>query len=74
MPKSILQVQFCASFDEESDPVVIGDETVKAFVDLAPAFDMKGVRYGPYSAQSVELPAYAATYLLARGLGRIAVN
>lgn len=66
-----MRVESLDSFDPESDPVVISDETVRIFVTLAPQFQMKGTKYGPYSAQSVDVPAHAAVYLLARGLGRL---
>jgi hypothetical protein len=48
-----------------------GDYTkVKAY--FCPEFVLKGAKFGPYDSSVVEIPIYAAVFLLARGLGEIA--
>ena len=66
------RVKSLDDFDPQSQPVVLGDEAVKVRIDYAPEFYLKGRRFGPYDSASVQLPTYAAVFLLARGLGGVA--
>jgi DNA primase small subunit len=67
-----MRVHDLQSFRPEYDPVVLGDEEVTLSVLGAPAFNLKGRTFGPYSAEEPELPTYAAVYLLTKGLARVA--
>ena len=67
-----MRVNSLDDFDPQSQPVVLGDEAVKVHIDYAPEFYLKGKRFGPYDSASVQLPTYAAVFLLARGLGGVA--
>lgn len=66
------RVKSLESFDPQSDPVVLGSETVKILIHYSPEFFLKGRRFGPYDSTTTQIPIYAAVFLLARGLGAIA--
>jgi DNA primase small subunit len=56
------------SFDPLVDAVVLGDELMKVDVGLAPRFGLKGRVFGPFREEkSLELPTFAAVYLLCKG-------
>jgi DNA primase small subunit len=57
-------------FDPMSDAVVFSNGTMKVHVKKCPGFSMKGESFGPYEDKDVELPQYAALYLL---LKRVAI-
>jgi DNA primase small subunit len=59
-------------FRPEHDPVVLGGEEVTVSVQGSPVFSLKGRDFGPYSSEEVELPTYAAVYLMTKSLGRVA--
>lgn len=60
------------TFDPERDPVVLGNQSMKVQIEFAPEFFLKGTRFGPYDSSTVQIPIYAAVFLLARGLGKVA--
>jgi hypothetical protein len=51
--------------------VVLGGETVPVRIYFAPEFFLNGNRFGPYNNSAVQIPIYAAVFLLARGLGEV---
>jgi len=59
------------AFDPTRDPVVIGYEPVKVIVDKSPPLSMMGEIFGPYSSETVEIPAYAATLLIGKGFAKV---
>jgi len=59
------------AFDPEKDPVILGNQSTTVFIDFAPEFFLKGMKFGPYESSAVQIPIYAAVFLLARGLGRV---
>jgi DNA primase small subunit len=59
------------SFEPLKDAAVLDDEKMKIFVDFAPKFQLREEMFGPYKSQLVELPAYAAVYLMCREAGRV---
>jgi DNA primase small subunit len=65
-----VRVNDLASFMPDDDPVVLSEEETKAFVASSPDFILKGRKFGPYTSKELELPIYAAVYLLIKGLGR----
>ena len=67
-----MRVHDLLSFRPEYDPVVIGDDEVTVTVPGAPEFKLKGKTFGPFSAEEPELPAFAAVYLMTKGLARVA--
>lgn len=67
-----MRVQSLQDFDPLLQPVVLGDESMKVHVYYAPEFYLKRRKFGPYDSATVQLPTYAAVFLLARGLGVVA--
>ncbi|MEM3227674.1 MAG: DNA primase small subunit domain-containing protein [Candidatus Micrarchaeaceae archaeon] len=51
-------------FRPMEDSIAFGEEPIVVNVSSAPKFFMKGLEFGPYSNQTIELPAYAAAYLV----------
>jgi DNA primase small subunit len=56
-------------FDPNFDPVVIDDEKVKISVKYYPPFTLKGVTFGPFKNETIQIPAYASVPILTSGLG-----
>ncbi len=61
------QVEKLNSFEPLKDAVVFPENEIKIQNVVAPRFYLKGKWFGPFSAEEVSLPLYAAFYLLARG-------
>jgi DNA primase small subunit len=57
-------------FNPFSDPVVFGDNLVKVHVKNCDQFKLKGT-WGPYKNEDVELPEYAAIYILCKKVAEI---
>jgi len=54
--------------DPLSDAIAFGSEPVRVSVRYSPRFWLLGSSYGPYDRAIVDLPMYAAVYLVAKGL------
>lgn len=67
-----MKVHDLEAFRPEYDPVVLGDEPVPTWVYGSPEFRLKGRNFGPYSSEEVEVPLYAAVYMITKGLARLA--
>jgi DNA primase small subunit len=67
-----IRVDGFESFDPLVEAVVLGDGRVKVHVGYSPEFVLRDHRFGPFNSSDTVLPTYAAVYLLARGLGRVA--
>jgi DNA primase small subunit len=59
--------------DPLTDGVAFGSEQVQVYVNYSPRFWLLGNSFGPYDRATVDLPMYAAVYLLAKGLAQPAV-
>jgi DNA primase small subunit len=66
------RVESLERFDPQIEPVVLSGEEVRARIYYSPEFSLNGVKFGPYDSTTVQIPIYAAVFLLARGLGRVA--
>ena len=55
------------SFDPFKDAVVFDDSPVKVSVSKAPEFSLAGEKFGPFDNEPVELPLYAAIFLIGKG-------
>jgi len=55
------------SFDPFSDAIVFREGTQRVFIKKAPKFSLDGKEFGPYEEEEVELPLFAAVYLLGKG-------
>ncbi len=51
-------------FNPMKDAIIFRGKNVMVHVSKCPAFEMNGESYGPYDNSDVELPIYAALYLL----------
>lgn len=67
-----MKVHDLERFRPDEDPVVLGEEQVSLFVRGSPAFSLKGETFRPYSSEEATIPAYAAVYLMTKGLARLA--
>ncbi|MBT7240973.1 MAG: hypothetical protein HN878_00625, partial [Candidatus Diapherotrites archaeon] len=66
LAKTIL-VEKLKEFDPHKEAVVFGSERVRLFIKKAPKFSLKGESFGPYEEEEIELPLFAAIYLLGKG-------
>ena len=55
-------------FDPFNDSCLLDDEQVKVHVYYAPRFRLKDNNFGPYKDVDINLPLYAAVYLICKGL------
>jgi DNA primase small subunit len=52
------------------DAVAFGSEPVRVSVGYSPRFWILGSAFGPYDKVQIEVPTYAAVYLMAKGLAK----
>lgn len=64
--RRISGVSELAGFDPLSGAVVFGDKPIRVKCSRVPKFIMKGVEYGPFNSEEVELPEHAAVYLICK--------
>jgi DNA primase small subunit len=64
--RRISGVSELASFDPMTSAVVLGDAPIRIKCGRVPKFTMKGVEYGPFNNEEVELPEHAAVYLVCK--------
>ena len=64
-----MRIESLEEFDPLSQPVILSGETVTVRIYYSPEFYLKGAWFGPYNSSIVQIPIYAAVFLLARGLG-----
>lgn len=55
------------NFEPYNDAIVFGNENVKVRVESAPKFKLKDKEFGPYNNEEVEVPLFAAIYLIGKG-------
>jgi len=61
-------------FDPMRDAVAFDKESISVKVLASPKFYMGGEEFGPYHDQTVELPAYAAAYLVLKERASVAAS
>jgi DNA primase small subunit len=67
-----IDVNSFEDFDPLNDAVALDQEPeVTVRIVRCPEFRLAGDKYGPYRDEKVRLPAYAAAYLLCRGLAKL---
>ena len=64
LSKNIGSVGRLEKFDPMVDAVLFKKGAIKIHADNVGEFSMNGIQFGPYTNQDVELPTYAALYLL----------
>ena len=57
-----------SKFDPMNDAIAFGNEPMRVNT-TAPKFYMGGEEFGPFDNSTVELPTYAAAYLILKGKG-----
>ncbi len=62
--KALQSVNELTDFEPMTDAIVYKGSSLRIHVNKAPVFTMNGESYGPYENIAVELPIYAALYLL----------
>lgn len=62
-----IEINELDSFDPYLDGVVFGDENITLFVNDVPKFKLKGNSFGPYKDEEINVPLYAAIYLIGKG-------
>jgi len=69
MAKKKIQLRDLFSFNPLRDAVVLGNDEVMVRVRAVPRFKLGGKLFGPFKDDEVELPVYAAAYIVCKGLG-----
>lgn len=69
---SKMRIESTDKFDPQEDPVVLSAKPVSVKAEFYPKFRIRHIDYGPFKAETVELPTYAAVPILTRGLGEVA--
>ena len=60
-----------SKFDPYRDAIFLKDDSVKVVVSTPIEFKLKGKRFGPYDNEEVEIPSYAAAYMICKGFANI---
>jgi DNA primase small subunit len=69
MVKKRIRLQDLSSFNPLKDAVALGEEETVLRVKAVPRFNLRSKSFGPFKDEEVELPAYAAAYIICKGLG-----
>lgn len=69
MAKKAVELKELLSFNPLRDAVVLGEDEVIVKVKVAPRFKLYGRGFGPFKDEEVELPTYAAAYIVCKGMG-----
>ncbi|MBO3769631.1 MAG: hypothetical protein JTT15_04475 [Candidatus Brockarchaeota archaeon] len=72
MAKRAIELKKLLSFNPLREAVVLGEGEVIVKVKIAPRFKLCGRTFGPFKDEEVELPAYAAAYIVCKGMGEYA--
>ncbi len=69
--KSGLTKQICDNIDEFnpfSDACFIDDKQIEVTANCPLSFELKNKKYGPFKNEHIEIPKYAAIYMICKGL------
>ncbi|MEM3078923.1 MAG: DNA primase small subunit domain-containing protein [Thermoproteota archaeon] len=72
MVKRRIRLEDLPSFKPLEEAIAFGDEEACLKVKIVPRFSLGGKTFGPFKDEEVELPAYAAVYIVCKGLGEYA--
>ncbi len=61
-------------FDPMKEAIAFRDGEITVETETVREFGMNGTTFGPYAHQKVELPTYAAVYLILKGLAKVPSN
>jgi DNA primase small subunit len=62
------------NYNWTKQPIVFSDKPIKVYVSSAHEFILNNQSFGPYKEQFVELPEYAAIYLICKKVAILAEN
>ncbi|MEI7961053.1 MAG: DNA primase small subunit domain-containing protein [archaeon] len=62
-----ISIDSLKSFDPFKDAVVVGSDVVRVHVKKAPKFSINSESFGPFEEQDVEIPLFAAIFLIGKG-------
>jgi DNA primase small subunit len=65
------EVQEIDSYEPFNEAIGLPDTEVNVYVTYSPETTLKGREFGPYRAETVSLPAYAAAFLMGRGVADV---
>ncbi len=72
MVKRRIRLEDLPSFKPLEEAIAFGEEEACLKVKIVPRFSLGGKTFGPFKNEAVELPAYAAIYIICKGLGEYA--
>ncbi len=72
LAKSIEGIKGLEAFDPLKDSILFKDGYVDVVAGNVPEFAMNGMTFGPYANEKVELPTYAALYVMLKRLATLA--
>ncbi|MEM2930555.1 MAG: DNA primase small subunit domain-containing protein [Thermoproteota archaeon] len=72
MAKKRIRYEDLLSFKPLEEAIALGNEETSLKVKIAPKFNLGGGTFGPFKDEKVELPTYAAVYLICKGVGEYA--
>lgn len=62
-----IKIEDLEKFDPFVDSVVFDNTPQRVFIKRAPKFTLKGEEFGPFENEEVQLPLFAAIYLIGKG-------
>ena len=72
LSKRLRSVKDLSDFDPMKDAIAFHEGSAKIKTGKVRAFNMNGTAFGPFENLDVELPTYAALYLILKGLAELA--
>ncbi len=69
--KSVRSLKALHDFEPMNEAVAFDDKRMKISAGIVPKFNMHNTDFGPYSNEIVELPRYAAVYLILKRLATL---
>ena len=72
--KKVRSVRALDDFEPMNDSIAFGDNPMKVKTLKVPKFTMAGNAFGPFENAEIELPAYAASYLVLKRFAVLAGN
>jgi DNA primase small subunit len=69
--KNVKSLKTLDSFEPMNDAIAFGDKKIKIKTLKVPKFAMGNAQFGPYENSEIELPTYAAAYLILKRLATI---
>lgn len=62
-----IELENLEEFDPFVDSIVFDNTPQRVFIKKAPKFTLKGISFGPFENEEIEVPLFAAIYLIGKG-------